>query len=261
MIDQLKTSTNLEYHSDRSRLSSSALKLILKDLPEFHKQYVLNERTQQYKQAFQDGTLLHTLILEPELLEQQYAVYPGMRRQGSKYEQFVAEHPSKSIITASQMINAEKWYKSYTRVPAALKLISGGAAEHTMLGKNLDVSLKARADYINIDMSYIVDVKTTSAPSDPEIFKHTIKEYYYDLSAALYCDLAYQTYGKLFDFYWVVVSKQDCHTRVYKASSNTLSIGAALVVQALVKYKKHLAANCWTEITNNFDEVHDIIEL
>ena len=86
-----------------------------------------------------------------------------------------------------------------------------------------------------------------------DTFRRVVRELGYELSAALYCDIAYRVYGKVFDFYWVVLSKNDWDCQVYKASTHTLSEGSALVNKALITYKKCLQNDKWPD---TLDEVH-----
>jgi hypothetical protein len=96
------------------------------------------------------------------------------------------------------------------------------------------------------------------------VFRRVVKELGYELSAALYCDIAYRVYGKLFDFYWVVISKSDLDAQVYKASSQTLSEGSALVNRALVLYKQCKELDKWPdspEEVKKDNTEHEILEI
>lgn len=239
-------STNAEYHANKTHLSSSGLKLLLKDAAQFYNDYILGNRVSESKPAFDEGSFVHTLVLEPHKIAE-YAIFPGLRKAGNAFEAFKAENPGKIILSAGQMLRCKDLVQAYNCMPLAVEMISGGFAEHSMDSTILDVPVKARADYINVDKSYIVDVKTTSLPSGLEIFAETVSQYGYDLSAALYAQIAYDTYGKLFDFYWLVLSKADGQCHIYKASSATLSKGNADVISAIVKYKKCLTTGDWTD--------------
>lgn len=241
----LTGTSNADYHADRSHLSSSGLKLLLASPEQFYAEYVLGQRAQGDSPAFAEGTLVHSLILEPHLVEGEYAIFPGLRKSGKLWELFQAEHAGRKIVSAAQMLRCEALARSYQNTRLAVELVSGGHSEHSMVSEILGVPVKARADYININKRYIVDVKTTSSPTGTDFFKETIKQYSYDLSAALYCQIAHDTYKSLFDFYWLVLSKADQMCRVYKASSATLSGGAAQVTQALVTYKKCRETGIW----------------
>lgn len=251
----LQGSDNHTYHANRTHLSSSNLKQILEDPFKFYNEWVLGNKPEEAeKPYFVEGHFVHTLVLEPELVSN-YAIFPGLRRAGNAYETFKAENPNKQIISAAQVHKCEAIYKAYAARKEAMALISGGLSEHTMMANTLGVPIKTRADYINIDKGYIVDIKTTSYGTDIETFKEVIKQYKYQLSAALYCQVAFETYKKLFDFYFIVISKSDLTCNVYKASSETLSEGAAMYTKALVLYKKCKETGVWAleHPTHTFD--------
>lgn len=240
MID----TSNEAYHADLSALSSSSLKLLLKDPAAFKAKYIDGIKEQQdYKVAFEDGTLTHCLILEPETVGQ-YAVFPGLRKAGNAWEQFKLDNAGKICISAAQMLRAEKLYKAHAALDVSNSLIRNGFPEHNMRGTLMDLAVKARADYI-VPGQYIVDVKTTSQVSDIDLFKQTVIDYGYHLSAALYIDIADQVYGGPHTFYWEVLSKADGQCHVYKASLDTLSAGRNLVNQSLIMYKKCAKTGIW----------------
>lgn len=248
MID----TSNAAYHADLSALSSSSLKLLLKDPAAFKAKYVdgIKER-EEYKVAFEDGTLTHALILEPETVGH-YAVFPGLRKAGKLWETFKEENAGKICISAAQMIRAEKLYQAHAALDVANSLIRNGFPEHNMRATLLDLPVKARADYI-VPGQYIVDVKTTSQASDIDLFKQTVLDYGYHLSAALYVDIADQVYKAPHAFYWEVLSKADGQCHVYKASLDTLSAGRNLVNQALIMYKKCTKSGIWLSEQNAVD--------
>ena len=129
---------------------------------------------------------------------------------------------------------------------AAVSLLKNGFAEHTMCSELQGIKVKARCDYIIPESRIIVDIKTTSKPAGIDMFKLSINQYAYQLSAALYMQIAYDVYKTNFDFYFVVVSKSDLQTDVYKTSLETAAIGHNMVNKALVRYKKCLETNDWT---------------
>lgn len=239
-------SSNEAYHADRTHLSSSGLKTILKSAQQFKHEYI-DDFYREDKSYFQDGTLLHALILEPHKIATDYAVFSGLRKAGKAYEQFKTEQSSKVIVSAAQMLRMQALYKSYKELPVAVSLLEGTLSEHSMVAEMLGVPVKARADAISISRKAIIDVKSTSLPSGKDIFAETVISYSYHLSAALYCQIAFETYGTLFDFYWLVLSKDDGRCHIYKASTETLSAGSALVTQALIKYKKCKESGIWLD--------------
>lgn len=187
---------------------------------------------------------MHSLILEPETMNK-YVVFNGLRRAGTAWENFKAENANRTIITIPQVQRSEALAKAYAARKEAVAILTGGVSEHTMLSEVNGVPIKTRADYINIELGYIADVKTTAYPSDVDSFKEVIGQYSYDLSAALYCQAAQNVYKKPFDFYFIVLSKSELTCDIYKASAETLNKGMAQVLQATSLYKKCLASGVW----------------
>ena len=237
--------TKMDYHTDISRLSSSMLKLLIKDIERFHRKYILQSEPKEHKDVFDEGSLVHAMLLEPHLIEHVFAFYPGLRKAGAAYEAFVLENQGKIIMRTAQYLKCKEYAKSAQLHPEAMELISGGCAEHTMYAELAGLPVKARADYINVERGYIVDVKTTSYPAEHEMFKQTMAELNYGLSAALYCDIAAQVYHKKFDFYFVVISKSDGRCDVYKTSEQTLAEGRASYLKALLLFRNCTASGIW----------------
>lgn len=244
-MSNLLATSNADYHADATHQSSSGLKLLLKDPGQYYQEYVLGKRSNSEAKHFVEGSLLHSMVLEPHKIEHEYAVFPGVRKAGKLYEEFKRQHAGKRVISAVDLMRVQSWAEVCHKAGIVKRMLAGGVPEHTMVGSILDVPCKSRADYINVDAGYIIDLKSTSAPTEPEIFAQSVGEFGYDLSAAFYCEIARQTYGRLFEFYWIVVSKQDLGVQVYRASSNTLSRGTGLYTQALVLLKRCQATNIW----------------
>ena len=259
--NELLKYTNEDYHAIRTHLSSSNLKTILKDLPKFKAEWFDNLKTEESKSVFDEGSFVHSLILEPDKIEQ-YAIYPGLRKAGKAYEEFKAENPNKIILSAAQSHRCENLAKTALKHKLVQKLLQNGFPEHTMLSEVLGVPVKKRSDYI-VPGNYIVDVKTTSMPSDTDIFRQTVSQYMYELSAALYCEIAFNNTGKQHDFYWLVLSKADGGCVIYKASSATLAYGKGLVTTALLKYKNALATGNWVDNTDasSLELSEEIVEI
>ena len=152
--------TNSEYHGDRHYLSSSALKMILRNPEEYYNKYILGDLSEE-KAHFSFGNYVHTLILEPENVEAEYAIYPGAVRRGKLYDEFKAKSDGKLLITAQEGALATKIMEAYNKHPLASLLFKGGQAEETFACQLAGVPIKVRLDYLKGDM--ILDVKTTGS--------------------------------------------------------------------------------------------------
>ncbi len=239
--------TNKQYHSDLAWLSSSKLKLLAEDPAKFYNDVILGKAVNESKPQYDLGSYVHTLVLEPENEPLEYAMFKGWRKAGAEWEKFKADlaHAGKTILSVPQVEQGQLAKAALQARPEISAMLQEGEPEVSICSHILDVPVKKRSDWINIDKSFILDVKTTGMPAGVENFRRTVKDFRYDLSAALYAQIAYQHYGKLFDFWFAVYSKIDRQWDLYKCSSKTLSEGAADVTKALVTYKKCLASGLW----------------
>ena len=254
--DGLNDCTNKIYHDDRKYLSSSVLKILYKSLDEYHDQYILGNKKEYNQQTlanFDVGSLVHSMILEPETVASSYNFYKGWRKSGLEFQEFCSSllNAKLPIISAPQLHVATELLNAFKALPAALELVKGGFAEQTICGTLFGVPIKTRYDYINVNDGYIADVKTTAYASDKESFSETCHSLSYELSAALYCMMAEQYYGKPFKFYFIVLSKKDKDCNVYLTSEKKMNDGKMKVINACKKYLAAKESNVWTELKLN----------
>ena len=224
--------TNEDYHGDREYESSSSLKLYLKDPKEYHNRYILKlPREEKYKGAYDFGSYIHSLILEPEKVDDEYAIFEGASRRGNAYKEFKAENEGKIIITRSQFLQAQSILEAYTEHQLASSMVTRGKAEQTLCVELEGMKIKVRADYVKYGQ--IIDVKTTSDPVDRFAVGKTVVRFDYDLSAALYVDAFTKYFGNEFEFYFLFINKMSNEIEVLKASKNLLENGRR-------KYKKSI---------------------
>ena len=225
---------NETYHSDRTFKSSSTLKLFLKDPREYYKRYVLGEeRDEVYKSAYDFGSYMHSLLLEPEKTILEFAIFEGATRRGKAYDEFKEANEGKTIITSSQAQQALDLLHLYNDHPDTKGLIEKGVAEHTLCVSLDDMLIKVRADYIKEGM--IIDVKTTSDPVDKFSAAKTIVRFDYDLSAALYVDAFKEYTGQDHDFIFAFLNKQNGDVGILKASNSILENGRKKYKTAIKK--------------------------
>jgi hypothetical protein len=241
--------SNKTYHSAKEWLSSSSLKKLLKDPSIFYKEEILQQRPEEKENpAFEDGSLMHSLILEPEKVASEYAFYTGLIKRGREFEEFKAANPGKTVISAPQKARCLALVRAHENNKIANELLQGGFAEYTICQVWKDLKIKVRCDYINIEKGYILDVKSTGRLAEIEEFKQTISMYKYDLSAALYCAIAEIQYGKPFDFYFDVLSKKDGDVQVYKLSEATKERGYNDCALAARIYKECMTSGNWPKV-------------
>lgn len=246
--------SNEEYHANSTHLSSSQLKMVLKDPMQYYKKYILKEKqTETNGNHFVLGSVCHLLSLEPHLADS-IVEYKGSVRRGAAWELFKGENQGKLILPTADMERVTLMMKSLQDCEPAEIMFHNTLKEHTMVATLNGIPVKARADAINIEQGIIIDLKTTAFASGLDVFKQTVEGLSYDLSAALYSMIAEQLFGRPFDFYFVVLSKTDFGCKIYKTSKSTMLKGISDVHLSLERYKQHTLTNDWSPVILNTDE-------
>lgn len=246
--------SNEDYHGDITSYSSSALKLYLKDPIQFHKKYILGEKEEIPKglqAAFDFGSYVHTRILEPHLLDAEYVIYEGDSFQEKVKLQ--SDNPDKCVITLDQKKIADKMINSFEEkivYPEGKKYKSffqRGVAEESMFTELDGLPVKIRTDYRKERKHFasINDVKTTSKKITVDNIKKTCQELDYDLSAALYVDVAEKVTGKEHDFFLLFLGKKDFECLLVRASNEFLDRGRQKYKKAIKGIKKSLETGVW----------------
>lgn len=239
------TCSNEEYHSDRTFYSSSALKLLLKDKGAFYRKYILNEKQEEkVNHNFVFGSYMHTLILEPHLVHEEYVQFSG-DKSSQKYKDFVKENKGKQILTPTAWNNGQYLYSQVKESPA-FKYVEKGEPELTFCGKLHGMPIKVRADYLCGD--YILDVKTTSTSvADMKNIERACANYGYALSAALYLDMMKKKRPELKRFLFWFINKQSGQDLLVQASEDFLEYGRQQYKEAINIYKDAVKNNSWED--------------
>lgn len=259
----LNNVSNADYHKDSKFISSSGYKKLLEDPALFYKENILGRKEDEgEKEHLQFGSLLHTALLEPHLLQSEYAVFDGLRRAGAAFETFKAANVGKHIVTKASMEKAKWLIKGVHKCKAAQSLLKlGGVSEETVAVNLNDVPTKCRADKIIVSEGIIWDLKSTSWDLDADSVKQTIAHWDYTLSASLYCAVFEEFYKRKFDFLWVFVKKDDADCAVYKMSEKTRTEGLQKVAKAQTLYKHCMATGIWQTPEKKFNYDEEIIEI
>jgi hypothetical protein len=275
-----------QHDEDSHYLSSSQAKTALEDIELYHASYITKEIPRKVIAAFDVGTVYHGKILEPEKIEGTYAVYDG-RRAGAKWEAFKKENEGKILLTATDYAKVQTLVEGTQNSEIAQYIYADGDAECSLFvsyyadlkneilylldkdssykltiegwvacerpeTKDLKrIRLKVRADYLNFDKGYIADLKSTSGNvKKSEGIQYKIKDYSYDLSAAMYLDafnsmtLLRGGEAKFTDFYWTFASKDYPCAKNYSCSEDSFRVGRAKYIKALFSIAK-ASANKW----------------
>lgn len=263
--------SNDEYHAERDHKSSSVLKLMLKNPREYHRKYVLNEVENKSSPALIIGSYAHTRILEPHLVDEEYAIYTEGQRRGQKWKDFQEANDGKAILVSSQKSLVDSMVSQYEKSSVILgnagnekevlisSFFKGGKAEETLCGTINDFKVKCRFDYRKEfdDFASINDLKTTNIPlngASAKDIKEICDYWDYDVSAALYVDLAKKYTGLNHDFFFIFLSKVDYACRIFKASEEMLSRGREKYLRAIEAIKE--AEKSGVYFKNGIEEIY-----
>jgi len=226
----------LEYHSFEA-LSASGAKMLMKTPAH----YLASREQSAPTKAMILGTVVHTMVLEPEKFESEVAVAPkfDMRTKFGKQarEEFEESSKGKLVIDEFEHEKARGISESLRAHPFFIEYVKDGTAETTMLWEQYGVQCKARVDYIAKDVIY--DVKTCQDAS-PAGFSRQIANFKYHMQAAHYLMGRKRLVGTNIEpsrfVFLAVESSPPYSVGIYSLTRESLQRGAEGMKQAAERY-------------------------
>ena len=242
------------YHAGPG-ISSTGLKDILDYSPAHFKYFQENRTTTK---AMEDGTLIHTAILEPHLFGENVLVAPACDRrttEGKKiWADFLAASEGKTVVDSETYKTVCELTQSVKANKLAVKLLNGELSEVSVywVDEETGVLCKARADHINDDL--IIDLKTCQS-AQSKAFQRSIEYHRYHLSAAYYLD-GFAKFMPVKLFAWLAVEKTPPYgCRFFTAEDTLLHAGRLEYREALNTYAKCLAEDRWPAYEMKFENI------
>ena len=232
----METLTQQEYRESIA-LGSTDIKVLLEN-PYLFKNGVKKEPTDNLIL----GSLIHTLILEPNKLESEYLVLPelNLRTNDGKAQkaEFEAEAKAtnKTLVKSEIFNQAEAVAKSFLNSSLSSFLRGGEVKAEASFFAEIDgVKVKARPDLIIPDQKIIIDFKTTSqvGGGSADGFAKMAANFAYYIQASLYLEIT--NYKK---FYFIVLETvEPFMIGCYKLDSEALEFGKSEIRRAIEIYK------------------------
>jgi hypothetical protein len=231
----IKQETETEYNADAALRQSDFKKFLAS--PQYYK---LQPWDRPEKTHFNLGSLVHCLFLEPENVQERFALYTETKGLDTKKaREFVQGLPAGvSPITpemetqAEAMVNVLKG--SVDLPPRSMRELSAYA---TVRG----VDIKARADWFGED-GYIYDLKTSS---NLKFWALDAKDYGYHVQSAWYLT-AFDRIPAPKGFRFIVISTAEPHKVIYmEPSQDSLGEATETIVGGLDQYKKCQDSGIW----------------
>jgi len=246
--------SNEDYHSGPG-LSSSAIKSILRSPLHYNWEYVLGNR-RQATAAMNLGSLVHTLILEPDKFDDDYAVVDVTTRNTKKYKDAVKAMPEKTIVLSHELYAATEMTKSLGDNQKAMALIDGASREVSMYWDEDGRLCKCRPDAWREDILICSDLKTT-ADASPREFERSVIKFGYHISAAWYSRGIHALTGRYPDNWaWIVVeSKAPYAVMIYAADEALLEKGDSLCQEALFTLSECEQSGQWPAYSDQIEQI------
>lgn len=233
MDDVTRFNDDEAYYADRSYLSNSSLKLLVKSPTKFH---LWREGKWSWPSAsyFDVGSALHALFLEGKDIS---VKWNGTRR-GNDYKAFKAENADKLVLPTKDYECVHGMFDKLNKVQEVTELMGFDfqpevpAVMEWVTESGEIIGLKGKADSIvtDGDRKYIVDLKTTAKPLDE--WRRNAR-WTYSQQAYLYTELF-----DLDEFYFLVIEKEfPYEVGIFKASDAFLDYGAKELEKSINLYE------------------------
>lgn len=242
------TLSNEEYHADKTAVSSTWLKEILKSPKAFlaHGQVQKKETA-----AFRIGRAVHMAILEPEVFQKNYVISPEFKGTGSvklKADWRMSLPDSALILKEEEYEDLLGMINSVSKHGDACNILKNGKAEISGYFRDPITGIKCRIrpDFWHREMGAIMDVKTTISVKI-EDFSKAIWNYRYDFQTAMYSHGIKQLEGMGvgYPLFLAIEKKPPYEVAVYCADDALLQNGYFDYQDAMGKLKTCISDNFW----------------
>ena len=247
--------TNEQYHGDKTYLSSSTVREMLRSAA--HCKAYMSGANRKETDAMRIGTALHMAVLEPHLMKSSYAVWDG-RRQGDVYQRFILNNRGKTILRANDMnkvVGMAAAIKNYSDYPIQ-KAIDIGHSELSIYWTDPETGLKLKIRPDTFSQYAGIDLKKTQ-DARPKAFIRSCEEYGYDVQAAMYMTGLEMFLGQKIPFYFIAVEENSPHgVWVHEVSKQMYESGMSKFRKALNEYKQCMETGVWPGYRDAFSVVN-----
>ncbi len=220
--------------------------------------YRWHRDNREERSVFDVGRYVHALVLEPETLDDHFAICEMKTRTTKDYHLVKARNPGKTVILEHEKEMCQKIAENMMADPTIASLIEAGHSEIAAGVKISDVWACCKMDKYIPETRTIVDLKSTSESA--YWFPSVVRKYQYDISAAWYMDVINgaalelgQTEEHGADNYILIaMEKQPPYlSRVVVLTSDYLSFARSRYQAVLPTFRKCLETNIWQGYDNS----------
>lgn len=241
--------TNEQYHASQG---ISRSKLMLLDKSPYHFWYeTMSGLAEKHEStaAMNIGSAFHTMLLEPEKFQMEFAVSPKVDRrtkQGKEeWELFSQISEGKIILSDDQFVKVNKMVALVSKHEIVTTLLGEAVYEQSIFwtDKETELQFKTRPDIWSSKM--VVDLKTTNDASAYSFMRSALNYGYY-LQAGMAFE-ACKAIGKPFDMFVILACEKEApHVpAIYIMKDDALQFGIDQFTSYKRKLKKCMDENKW----------------
>jgi hypothetical protein len=205
----------------QNALSSSTIKTLVNSPKTY---YFTTKYGSGETQALRDGKLFHTMILEPEKLND--IIFVDAATKASK-EYKLAKETGKEVYTKTEKKAAERLCDALLRNEAVKEYLTNAEFEVPQIAMIDGIPIRAKADILKGNT--IIDLKTTTGIKD---FRYSADKYSYDLQAWLYREM----FG-VENFIFIAIDKGSLDIAIFECSDEFYEKGKQKFEQGVSNYK------------------------
>jgi hypothetical protein len=215
------------YLSTQKALSSTSSK----DLFQAPKKFWL-KHTGRYKsesKALNDGQLIHTMLLEPEKINERFAFADFPNKMGNRWKDFCAENEGKICMLESDISNFRYQEEQVMNNDEIQDILTGARPEVPGVSVINGIPFRGKADKLKSNL--VIDIKTCRKE---DFFNKDAKyAYHYDLQAALY-----RMIFNVDDFIIIGIGKEDNSVFIRDCSQEFYDSGMDKLQAAINTYNR-----------------------
>lgn len=241
--------SNDDYHADKTAVSSSGLREILKSPFSFYNKHFGKFKSEE-SSAFRIGTAIHMAILQPDLFHRSYHLQPKFSGAGAVKNKadWLLSLPKDSIVLKEDEFNdLKEMVNSVHRNRIACHILRSGQSEVSGYFRHESgVKCRIRPDFWDDKSGILLDVKSTRSVEASE-FSKSIWQFRYDFQMAFYSEGIRQITGKNVDLplFLVIEKHAPFECAIYQADELMLEKGKMDFNRAMNTLKECLQTNSW----------------
>jgi hypothetical protein len=243
----------VDYHADKTAISSSSLKYMLKSPRSFHRRFVEGKGKKETP-SMRLGRAAHMFALEPDRFRRTHVVMPDFgdlrssKNRAARDGWTLDQPPGAMIVSGPEMDKLLLMIERLLAHPIAHNLIVGAVFEASGYFRDPVTGLKCRIkpDILRTDLSAMPDLKTT-VDASREAFSRTIWRYRYDVQLAFYSLGVSQICGRppRHPCFIAIESTDDHDVCVYEADEGMMERGQRSMRIALNRIARCLETQRW----------------